>query len=276
MSKPAKKRSTAEKVVWRIALGLFALLVLSLFVDHPTVLIATGLVAGWIMFLVHVPARMEINPAAIATGIGCLIGVLLIGHLLARWLWRETRAAADGSTWRLRWTLASVALFIVMFVCGIGATGAVHQATWMARSPKPLFYYPSRETANRVKCGSNMRQLGHALTLYAQAHGGKLPDSLAALLHDDDVPAATHVCPSSNAEPPFGSTVAERIARYDGQHSSYVYHGRGLTLPLPEDRPILCEPLLNHQGDGANILFGDLHVEWTPPDQVANAMSAMR
>jgi len=276
MTTSPKPRSAWERNIWWAVLGLFLLLVLTVFVDHPSVLIAGGIIVGWIAFLIRVPTRIELNPSAVATGIGCLIGVVILGHLLARWLWRQTRAAGDDSAWRWRWTLASVALFVAMFVCGIGATGAVHQATWMARSPARLFHYPSRETANRVKCGSNMRQLGHALTLYAQAHGGKLPDSLATLLHDDDVPAAVHVCPSSNAEPPFGATVAERIAKYDGQHSSYVYHGRGLTLPLPEDRPILCEPLLNHQGDGANILFGDLHVEWTPPDQVANAMSALR
>src|SRR5688572_2831500 len=122
MSEPAKKRSKAEKIVWRIVLVLFAFLVLSLFVDHPIVMMVGGIITGWIMFLIHVPTRMQLNGSAIATGVGCLIGVLVIGHLLARWLWRETRGTGDGPTWRLRWTLASVALFIVMFVCGTGAT----------------------------------------------------------------------------------------------------------------------------------------------------------
>lgn len=37
----------------------------------------------------------------------------------------------------------------------------------------------SKETANRVKCASNLRQIGQALVLYAQGHGGQLPRTRA-------------------------------------------------------------------------------------------------
>src|SRR4051812_9146768 len=33
----------------------------------------------------------------------------------------------------------------------------------------------AREQANRIKCASNLRQIGQSLALYLQANGGKLP-----------------------------------------------------------------------------------------------------
>src|SRR3954471_16339432 len=56
------------------------------------------------------------------------------------------------------------------------------------------------ETANRVKCGSNLRQIGQAIALYAQGHGGQYPPSLAVLLSADDITAEVMICASSNDE----------------------------------------------------------------------------
>jgi prepilin-type N-terminal cleavage/methylation domain-containing protein/prepilin-type processing-associated H-X9-DG protein len=97
----------------------------------------------------------------------------------------------------------------------------------------------ARETANRVKCGSNLRQLGQAMLLYANENNGNYPrtyynkgakgiytsqgnnsttpfginnavspvgnNNVAAamflLLRTQDLTAAVFICPSSNAEP---------------------------------------------------------------------------
>lgn len=96
----------------------------------------------------------------------------------------------------------------------------------------------ARETANRVKCGSNLRQLGQAMQLYANENNGNYPrtyfnsqafapdlttkgndqadpfsltlaspvgnNSIGAaaflLLRTQDMTSAVYVCPSSNAE----------------------------------------------------------------------------
>jgi len=98
----------------------------------------------------------------------------------------------------------------------------------------------ARETANRVKCGSNLRQIGQAMLLYANENNGTYPRtywtpgttpgltlstlgnavsqpfsltgaspvgnnnvcaSLYLLLRTEDLTAAVFVCPSSNSEP---------------------------------------------------------------------------
>ncbi len=97
----------------------------------------------------------------------------------------------------------------------------------------------ARETANRVKCGSNLRQIGQAMMLYANENQGSYPRtnmkaavtavltdttgnnmanpfsatatppvkdnnvcaSIFLLLRTQDITAAVFTCPSSNAEP---------------------------------------------------------------------------
>src|SRR5215213_8253646 len=40
----------------------------------------------------------------------------------------------------------------------------------------------AREQSNRVKCASNMRQIGQAMFIYASVNGGQFPDKLDKLL----------------------------------------------------------------------------------------------
>ena len=82
----------------------------------------------------------------------------------------------------------------------------------------------SRETANRVKCASNLRQIGQALLLYSNDYNGAYPRvayvggadpkpvwgtdgqpndvsaTLFLLLKTQDITAEVFICPSSNAE----------------------------------------------------------------------------
>jgi prepilin-type N-terminal cleavage/methylation domain-containing protein/prepilin-type processing-associated H-X9-DG protein len=95
----------------------------------------------------------------------------------------------------------------------------------------------ARETANRVKCGSNLRQIGQAMLLYANENSGNYPrtyydltkpvnttwtmgnnesqpfrtgntvgtnnvgSAMFLLLRTQDITSAVFVCPSSNSEP---------------------------------------------------------------------------
>src|ERR1700743_2071861 len=64
----------------------------------------------------------------------------------------------------------------------------------------------SREQANRVKCQSNLRQIGVALRMDANSHEGALPNSLDEVLANEDIDARSFVCPSIKTPPAEGPT----------------------------------------------------------------------
>jgi prepilin-type processing-associated H-X9-DG protein len=121
----------------------------------------------------------------------------------------------------------------------------------------------SSETANRVKCASNERQIGQALALFAAASNGRLPDTLEQALIAQDITPELFCCPSSNDEKAPGATPREQAANLSKPgHNSYTYLGKGLTTSAPAQTPVLYETLSNHDDDGANVLFVDGSVEW--------------
>ena len=109
----------------------------------------------------------------------------------------------------------------------------------------------SRETANRVKCASNLRQIGQAMLLYANDHRGAWPRvvfvggadpkpvwgtvdqpndvtaTMFLLLRTQDITAEVFTCPSSNAEKDTygGGTPANRFNFTDVKRNlSYSLH----------------------------------------------------
>src|SRR3569832_841850 len=64
----------------------------------------------------------------------------------------------------------------------------------------------ARETANRVKCASNMRQIGQAILLYSNDSRGQYPPTLDLLLTTQDLASDAFVCPSTNDTAAPGGT----------------------------------------------------------------------
>jgi prepilin-type processing-associated H-X9-DG protein len=189
-----------------------------------------------------------------------------------RWLWR---GLGYGLPWRVQWTIAGAVAVMLMFSAGIAATGIAHQTGWLVRSPQPLTKYGgrSREVANRVKCASNMRQLGQVISHYSRVNGGQRPPALQAFLDaaaDQDVGIEVFVCPSSNDEKAVGPTTRgsfEMLTR--GPHLSYIYVAPEAGETDGGDSVVLYERASHHSNDGQlddgmNILFGDGHVEFVP------------
>lgn len=54
-----------------------------------------------------------------------------------------------------------------------------------------------RESANRIKCASNLRQIGIAATMFANAHDGVMPANWQELVSGGDITADVFLCPSS-------------------------------------------------------------------------------
>ena len=122
----------------------------------------------------------------------------------------------------------------------------------------------SRETANRVKCASNLRQIGQAILLYAHDNGGHYPQKLGQLLTTQDITVEVFTCPSSNDEKAPGETPVQQAAKLETEprHLSYIYVGHDLTSQSPAETPVCYEAIDNHDNDGSNVLFVDGHVEW--------------
>jgi prepilin-type N-terminal cleavage/methylation domain-containing protein/prepilin-type processing-associated H-X9-DG protein len=131
----------------------------------------------------------------------------------------------------------------------------------------------ARETANRVKCASNLRQIGQAILMYANENRGAFPDTLDRVLATQDLTAAEFVCPSSQDSPAPGATNQAQAANLSkGGHLSYVYVGKGMTSkilssPNVATTVVAYEPLTNHRNDGTNVLYADGHVEFVPAAQ---------
>ena len=123
----------------------------------------------------------------------------------------------------------------------------------------------AREAANKVKCASNLRQVGQAARQYAIDGDGAFPPDLETLTAASAVVPEVMICPSSShaaAAPPFVA----------GQNLSYVYLGRGLTDAMPTTAILAYEPMENHNREGANFLFGDGSVRFI---QQAEARAAI-
>ncbi len=121
----------------------------------------------------------------------------------------------------------------------------------------------SRETANRVKCASNLRQIGQACLMYANEHKGKYPPDIAELVKTQDIGPEVFICPGTPEELPAnlrGQSNAEG-AKWVAQHSHYHYVAAGKTTAMALETIVAYEDMSNHE-QGINILFADGRVEY--------------
>lgn len=126
------------------------------------------------------------------------------------------------------------------------------------------------ETANRIKCGNCLRQIGLAAEIYARNHGGALPPDLIALYrhHDGDITPEVFTCPSSEVFEAQGANQDEIVAEMlSGDHLSYTWTGTGLTTAAPADVIVAFDiemhgPKDNATTTGMNVLFADGNVSF--------------
>lgn len=123
----------------------------------------------------------------------------------------------------------------------------------------------AREPANRVKCESNLLQIGEALSTYAKSHGGQFPPTMEALAAESDLSPAVFNCPSSNDSPAEVEKASDWLVAFrpNEHHLSYVYVAGGLNASTVKPTSVLAyENLQDHLNAGMNVLYGDYHVEW--------------
>jgi prepilin-type processing-associated H-X9-DG protein len=86
------------------------------------------------------------------------------------------------------------------------------------------------------------------------------------------------ICPSSNDTPAaIGPTTRATVANINaGGHLSYIYLAKGMTNTQKADTILVYEPLSNHQNNGMNVLFGDLHVDWIAAKEAKWMLSELK
>jgi prepilin-type processing-associated H-X9-DG protein len=229
---------------------------------------------GWATFLTRTAAKVHVRWDLAGSAVAYAAALAVGAHFFLRWVYREM----IGGAWKMRWTLGGFGVVILMFVAGTAAIGIVHQTTWLVRSPERMFR-PTGALGDRVRCGSNLRQIGQGLMIYALDHGGAYPDDLRSLLLDKDVDLNVEVlvCPASNDEKASGRTVEEIAENLEKPgHCSYIYLGRGVPETAEaETRVVAVEPLRNHDGEGMNVLYGDGHVEWLVKEEAEALMKKL-
>jgi prepilin-type processing-associated H-X9-DG protein len=121
----------------------------------------------------------------------------------------------------------------------------------------------SHPASPRLISASNLRQIGQAILLYSNDESRIYPDNFRTLLLHGDITSQQFVSPLSSDTPAAGPTtqaIADQLTA--GGHLSYIYLGRGLTIQTATANTVVAYENLSIAGTGANVLFGDGHVEW--------------
>jgi prepilin-type processing-associated H-X9-DG protein len=125
----------------------------------------------------------------------------------------------------------------------------------------------ARQSAQRVACMSNMRQIAMACNMYAADNKGKLPDKLGALTQYLQAPQV-FLCPRLGQKVPADvQSARDKWAGWVDEHSDYVYLGAGQKLAAirqPAQTIILYDKPGNHGGGNVNLAFADGHCESVP------------
>ena len=132
----------------------------------------------------------------------------------------------------------------------------------------------ARQAANQVKCASNMRQIGLAMLMYANAHNNEFPGQLADLAKDPSAPPAnTYVCPDDKRTAPSGASTSQTIVDLNsGNHCSYIYVGTGISTTAASDTVLMYEDVALQHRFEVNVLFADGHVERESVSAVQSAI----
>jgi hypothetical protein len=125
--------------------------------------LARALLLGWVVFVWRVVPRMRVEWGTIAVSATAL--VLFAGgvHWIASSWYRRKHPeeTSRGMKWRARWSLAVVAGVIIMFAAGTSLIGMVHQTSWLATSPEPM--YGAALQTYHASSRNHLLQIGLAL-----------------------------------------------------------------------------------------------------------------
>jgi hypothetical protein len=139
---------------------------------------------GWTRFLVENVPRMTFDPPAVALGGAAMVLFVVLAHFTLR-SFAAGRAAAEptatprAAKWKWRWTLAILAVVLLMFVAGTSLVGLAHQAVWLATSPEPVYdevlggFYGGTDSESYNR---KLKMVGFGFSGYCDTRRGELPE----------------------------------------------------------------------------------------------------
>jgi prepilin-type processing-associated H-X9-DG protein len=191
-------------------------------------------------------------PALVALVCGVLLCVPFLSGLAALVFGRQGLSRADelhGAGRRM--AQAGIVLGMVNLVISFVVLAASFPAMGRAR-----------QRAQEIQCASNLRQVATAMIMYASSNQNALPPDLDALVPffgSAQSAAAVCTCPGAKVHGVPPATVGRAIT------SSYIYVPPGVQrlnqIRSPATTVAVYEPLADHGGRDANVLFWDGHVE---------------
>jgi prepilin-type processing-associated H-X9-DG protein len=140
-----------------------------------------------------------------------------------------------------------------------------------------------REQAQRVKCASNLRQIGQLLILYARDNGGVLPGTIYDTAGADSAGYA-YACANRLDGYPYQASVRDQMA-WAARRETYLYAAASQRVAdLPPDAVLVFEAVGMHPADrlrfsgeplpaGGNVLWVDGSAEFVS-DDVLRALAA--
>jgi hypothetical protein len=163
----------------------------------------------------------------------------------------------------------------------LGLLAFAFQIWWVETAP----HGSAGDRPNRVKCASNLKQIGTSIMLYLNDYPGPLPPDFGPLITETDMMSRMFVCPSSSdvpakgENPPEGTdpkAIVQTMLKETG-HLSYIYVGAGLTdRQLTPQIVLAYEPLSNHAGEGINVLYGDGSAQWLDKKQATHVIAELQ
>lgn len=124
--------------------------------------ITLSLVFGWVVFLYRTVPRMTVDGPSVFVAFAALVLFTAGVHGFGR-TWR--RRQPERPPWKLRWSLAVVAVVFQLFAAGISLVGIVHQAGWLLTSPEPAFVQGTL-WSNGAGTRNNLKQIALAMHNY--------------------------------------------------------------------------------------------------------------
>jgi hypothetical protein len=128
----------------------------------------------------------------------------------------------------------------------------------------------ARDEAKGLMCGTNLRQLGLGLVMYANDHKGRFPANLGQLAEGEYVAQpAVFLCPAAGraVAKDYDKLPPDQKAKWIVENTSYGYNGAGKKASAPADTVLAFELAGNHGLPLVKAVFMDGHLETVTPER---------